>query len=320
MDDVPSLELLRDFDALFRERHLTRAALRARRSQPAMSRSLLRLREFFSDALFVRTSRGMIPTPRAEELAPRVEALLESARLLVAKPTFHARALERSFVMATSDLVDMQLLSSLTSTLAIEAPLVDITSVSAAAATTETLAEGSVDLWIGPDGSIPAGTRRQHLFDDEFLCAVRRGHPLLASLGGSRKRTKNMQDAFKMSVETFASLSHIQIAPRGTSGGPVDVALAQLGLRRRVAARTTSFLAAPWLAARSDMVLTAPSRLLRALEGPFELVTFAPPLSVKGFRIFQAWHPRVQADAAHRWFRGVLQRVATEIPLRRAHP
>lgn len=309
MDNAPSLELLQDFDALFRERHLTRAAARARRSQPAMSRSLARLRELFGDALFVRTSRGMIPTPRAESMAAQIESVLASARALVTPSTFDARSLSRAFVIGTSDLVDMHLLASMTSALTREAPGVDLTSVSAASATTEALAEGRVDLWIGPDGSIPSGTRRQYLFDDQFLCAVRRGHPVLASTE-RRKRKTQVHPAPAISIAAYAALSHIQVAPRGTPGGPVDTALALLSLRRRVAVRTPSFLAAPWLVSRSDLVLTGPSRLIRALEGPFGLVTFAVPVPVPGFRIFQAWHPRVQEDAAHRWFRGLVYREA----------
>ena len=179
MDIEPSFELLRDFDALFRERHLTRAAARAGRSQPAMSRSLRQLREVFGDALFVRTSRGMIPTPRAEVLAPRVEALLTSARALVEKSSFDPRTLVRSFVIGASDLVDMQVFARLAAILAEEAPKVDLVSIAAVSATPDALADGRVDLWTGPEQSVPAGMKCQHLFDDAFLCAVRQDHPVL---------------------------------------------------------------------------------------------------------------------------------------------
>lgn len=303
MDDVLSFDLLVDFDALFRERHLTRAAARTGRSQPAMSRSLLRLRQTFDDVLFVRSHEGMLPTPRANELAPRIEALLIRARELTQRPTFEPKTLVRTFVMGASDLVDAQLLASVAARVSAEAPKVDLVSVPAGDAATEALAEGRLDLWIGPEASTPVGTKRQHLFDDGFLCAVRQGHPLFAN----RARSKKGGPAPGISLEVFASLSHIQIAPRGMPGGYVDTALAQAGFTRRVAVRTSSFLSAPWLASLSDMVLTAPSRLLLALEGPYGLLTFPPPLSVPGFRIFQAWHPRVHSDPAHRWFRSLLR-------------
>jgi len=135
----------------------------------------------------------------------------------------------------------------------------------------------------------------QHLFEDGFLCAVRRAHP------GIGKR---------LGLDAYIALAHIQIAPRGTAGGPVDDALAERGLARRVAVRTYSFLAAPLLASRSDLVLTAPSRVLLPLAKAFHLRTFPPPLPIPGFRIFQAWHARVHDDPAHRWFRGVLASVA----------
>lgn len=314
MDNVPTLELLQDFDALFRERQLTRAAHRTGRSQPAMSRSLQRLRELFADALFVRTSQGMLPTPRAEALAPRVESVLDGARALVTKTTFDPRTLVRTFTIGASDLVDADLLASLAAAVSREAPLVDIVSMSARDVGATALADGRVDLWVGTDESVPAGSKRQHLFDDAFLCAVRSNHPVLGTDGAqSRKRSSARQSSPRtMTVEAYVSLSHIQIAPRGTSGGPVDTALEKLGLSRRVAGRTTSFLSAPWIASRSDMILTGPSRLLRALAEPFALVTFAPPIAIPGFRIFQAWHPRVHEDAAHRWFRGLLRAEAAK--------
>ncbi|MFO0665469.1 MAG: LysR family transcriptional regulator [Polyangiaceae bacterium] len=312
MDNGPTLELLQDFDALFRERQLTRAALRTGRSQPAMSRSLQRLRELFADALFVRTSQGMLPTPRAEALAPRVESVLEGARALVTKATFDPRTLVRTFTIGASDLVDADLLASLAAAVSREAPLVDIVSMSARDVGTTALADGRVDLWVGTDESVPVGSKRQHLFDDAFQCAVRANHPVLDS-DGARKRPRARQSPPRpLSVEAYVSLAHIQIAPRGTSGGPVDTALEKLGLSRRVAVRTTSFLSAPWIASRSDMILTGPSRLLRALAEPFDLVTFAPPIAIPGFRIFQAWHPRVHDDAAHRWFRGLLRAEAAK--------
>ncbi|HEU4613642.1 MAG TPA: LysR family transcriptional regulator, partial [Kofleriaceae bacterium] len=103
MHDVPDLELLRCFVHLHRERHLTRAARHAGLSQPAMSRVLGRLRAAFSDPLFVRTPRGMLPTPRAELLAPQVEAVLDAAAALVRPASFDPARLARTFTIGTVD-------------------------------------------------------------------------------------------------------------------------------------------------------------------------------------------------------------------------
>jgi len=295
MHDAPDFDLLTVFAALYRERHLTRAAIRLGKSQPATSRSLERLRALMGDALFVRAPRGMLPTPRADALAAEVDRVLESARALVQRDRFEPSALERTFVIGTSDLVEAELLRPLSAELARRAPRVDLLTKQLPVVDVEALAEGRLDLVFAPDVALPASVMRQHLFDGDFLCAVRRDHP----------RAKR-----KLSLETYLSLLHVQIAPRGEPGGPVDDALAARGLSRRVAVRTPSFLAAPLLVAQSDYVLTAPALMLRPLARPLGLRLHEPPLAVPGFRIFQAWHPRTQDDAAHRWFRSLIAEVA----------
>ncbi len=293
MHEVPDLALLSLFDALHRERHLTRAAARMGLSQPAMSRALVRMRALFADELFVRTSRGMIPTPRADVLAPDVRRVLGEAAALVRKRAFAPAELERTFVVATSDLVEAHLLSRVTALVAREAPRVDVvTRVVTPDAATE-LVDGRVDLLIVPQPGLPEGLMTQHLFDDTFLCAVRRDHPEVRR---------------KLTLERFLALRHVQIAPRGRPGGAVDDALAARGLARRVAVRTPSFLAAPLLVAQSDFILTAPRLVLEPLAVPLALRTFPLPVDVPGFRVASAWHARVHEDPAHRWFRGLVAR------------
>jgi DNA-binding transcriptional LysR family regulator len=296
VDDLPDLELLALFLLLYRERHLTRAALRAGKSQPAMSRALERMRGVFGDALFVRSPAGMVPTPRAEALVPEVERLLEAARAVVRRDDFDPRALVRAFVIGTSDLVEAHLLAALYAAAAREAPGVDLqTRTLTSGDPGAEIAAGRLDVLIGPEASLPAGSVRQHLFDDAFVCAVRADHPRVRR---------------KLSLETFLALAHVQIAPRGDPGGAVDAALSARGLARRVAVRTPSFLAAPLVVARSDLVLTAPSLVLGSLAAPLGLRLFPPPLEVPGFRMFQGWHPRAHGDAAHRWFRALVASVA----------
>lgn len=292
---IPNLELLELFDALYAERHLTRAAARCAKSQPAMSRALGRMRSLFGDDLFVRARTGMVPTPRADAIAPDVRRLLDEAAALVRVRSFSVAELERTFVIGTSDLFEAHLLPRLVAVVAREAPKVDIVTRVVPDAPVDDLVEGRLDLVILPQPSLPEGMKTSHLFDDTFLCAVRHDHPDV-------KRS--------ISVERFAALQHVQIAPRGKPGGPVDDALAALGLARRVIVRTPSFIAAPLLVARSDLVLTAPRLVLEPLAAPLGLRTFPVPLKVPGFRVYGAWHPRVHDDPAHRWFRGALARAA----------
>lgn len=295
--DVPDLELLSLFHALHAERHLTRAAARAGKSQPAMSRALGRMRALFGDVLFVRTHAGMVPTPRADALAPEVRRVLDEAAALVHARPFSVRDLNRTFVIGTSDLFEAYLLPRLAAIVTREAPGVDVSMRVVPEDPSPELVDGRLDLVILPRQSLPEGMMSAHLFDDTFLCAVRRGHPDV-------KRS--------LSLDRFTSLRHVQIAPRGRPGGPVDDALAALGLARRVFARTPSFLAAPLLVARSDLILTAPRLVLEPLAAPLGLRTFPLPFDVPGFRVHAAWHARAHEDPAHRWFRSAVARASRQ--------
>ncbi|HTJ80517.1 MAG TPA: LysR family transcriptional regulator, partial [Polyangiaceae bacterium] len=177
MDDVPSLELLRCFVTLHREQHLSRAALMAGLSQPAMSRALARLREAFADPLFVRTPRGMLPTSRADALVPRVAEVLDAAGALVRTPTLDPATLTRTFVVATAGFSDAEFLPRLVGSLARAAPGVSITTRPIDGAIGESLASGRIDLMIGVRDSLPPGAQRTRLYEESFVCAVRARHP-----------------------------------------------------------------------------------------------------------------------------------------------
>ena len=299
MHDLPSLDLLRLFQHLHRERHLTRAARRAGLSQPAMSRALGRLRELFGDPLFVRAAGGMVPTPRAEAIAPEVRTLLDSAKALLQPVSFDPAVLDRTFVIGTTDYLEADLLPALASNLARVAPQVTLSTrpLGDAVSVLESLAAGRFDLIVGPRPTLPSELTSQHLFDDTFVCALREGHPRVGK---------------RLSLERFLELGHVLIAPRGAPGGPVDRALERRGLSRRVAARTQSFLSAPLLVARTDLVLTGPARVLRPLAPLLGLRLLPPPLPLDSFAVHQGWHPRAQNDAAHRWFRTLLASIARE--------
>ena len=281
-------ELLRCFSHLHRERHLTHAAERAGLSQPAMSRALGRLRELFDDELFVRTPRGMLPTPRADALAPQIDAVLAATSALGRPPAFDPAKLERRFVIAMTDMFELDLVPRLVEALATAAPGVTLTTRPIGEHPEHALATGQLDLWIGVRMGMPADAITSQLSEDSYVCAVRGDHP------GIGKR---------LTLARFCELPHLQIAPRGEPGGAVDAALDTLGMARRVVARTYGFLSAPAIVAASDLILTAPTRVLRRLADPFRLRLLAPPIDLPSFTIWQAWHPRVDADPAHAWFR-----------------
>lgn len=293
MHDVPDLDLLRMFEHLHRERHLTRAARRAGLSQPAMSRALGRLRAVFGDPLFVRSATGMVPTPRAEALMPRIQGLLDEARALLHAENFVPSAIERAFVVGTTDYIEAELLPRLVPRVAEQAPRVTITSRSVADGADAIGAQ--LDLVIAPLYALPSEFRSMHMFDDELVCAVRADHPRVRGT---------------LALSRYLELAHVLIAPRGRPGGPVEQALAALGKTRHVAVYTQSFLSAPLLVSRTDLVLTAPARVLGPLAAPFGLRLLTPPLELRSFPVHQAWHPRFDHDPAHAWFRALVAEAA----------
>lgn len=288
------LALLGFFDHLFRERHLTRAALRAGVSQPAMSRALLRMRATFGDPLFVRAPRGMTPTLRAEALAPQIRELLERARALLEPAAFDPARVERSFVVGATDFLEVDLIPRLVRVLARDAPRAGVSIRPFTTDSLGDLASGRVDLVITAKSALPGDLYAQTIVEDGFGCAVRKGHPLL---GRPRSR---------LDVDRFAALSHVLVAPRGDPGSPVDRALAKLGKSRHVAVRTVSFFGACRTVASTDFVLTAPSQILRGLAAPFGLKVMRSPLNFGPVVLQQVWHARTHADPAHGWFRSVL--------------
>lgn len=297
------LNLLVAFDALATEQHVTRAAARIGLSQPAMSHALKRLREVFDDELFVRTPHGLVPTPRAEALATVVRRTLADVDDVLAPREFDAATLRRTFVVSAPDYFEIVLLPPLLARLRREAPHVALRLRPASTSLAEDLDQRKYDLVVCPPVAAAPRLLSQKLFDDDFVVVGREGHPLLAKK--------------KLSLDDYLAADHVQIAVRGTPGGPVDDALAKLGQRRRIALFVPHFLTAPLLVQRSDLVLTLARRIANAVAETFGLTIHEPPLELPGFSIHQMWHEQKHADPAHVWFRGLVAEVAKTTTRRR---
>ena len=293
------LNLLRVIDALAAERNVTRAARRIGMSQPAFSHALRRLRDSLGDPLYVRVPRGMAPTARALELEPLVRDLLARAGALARTEQFSPASCRRSFRIATTDYFEHIALPTLAARLAAAAPHAALVSrPTAASLPARELEEGAFDLAVaGFFGRLPAGFYQQRLFDESFVCVVRRDHPLV------RRR---------LTLEQYTELPHVLIAPGGELRGPVDDRLAAAGLQRRVAVAVSSFLSAGWIAATSDLLLTAPRRLAAAFERSLPVRLVPPPVELPGFSVVQVWHERHHADPAHLWLRRLLAAACAE--------
>jgi DNA-binding transcriptional LysR family regulator len=293
------LNLLLAFDALWAERNVTRAARRVGLSQSALSHALKRLRLQLGDPLFLRSSRGLQPTPRAQSLAGPLAEALALVRGAVESPApFDPSRLRRNFTIATSDYALLVLLPPLLPLLARKAPLVTL-NVRPIGDTARDLAAGVHDLAVAP--SPDASLRSQVLFDDRFVCLLRRGHPLAHK---------------PLTLERFLSLQHVLVSPRGVGEAPVDAALRKLGRARHIAVRVPDFVVAPLLVAETDYLITLPERLVRAVAPLRRLVAKRPPIEVAPFTMTMMWHPRWDADPAHAWLRQLIIEVSSSARFR----
>lgn len=292
------LNLLVALHALLRERHVSRAAARLGVSQPAMSRTLARLREMFDDPLLVRVKAGMQPTARALELHPQVEAVLTEVRELIRPAEFSPATASGTIHMAAPDVVVYMLVPALMRSLSEQAPGLDLDIVSWRPSWREDLETGAIDLCVGmPSGDEPNIYART-LFESDWACVLRKGHPALRA---------------RWTLERFAALDHMLVSLTGRGGGQIDAALAGHGVERHVALRVPYPVLTPLLVAETDLVLTTPRWLARKLASAARLAIRRPPIPVPPLRAPMLWHERSHRDPTHRWFRGLLAELAGEL-------
>jgi len=290
MDDV-DLNLLSALDALLYEGSVSKAALRLGLSPSAMSRTLTRLRAATGDPLLVRAGRGLVPTPRATDLRDRIHQLARDVRTALSPQpdTLDVASLARTFTIRANEGFVHLFSASLVASVTEAAPNVRLRFAPKPDKDAGPLREGHIDLEIGVLGVSAPEVRAQLIFRDNFIGAVRTGHPLLTG---------------PVSPERYAAGRHVVASRRGAFTGPVDDALAELGLRRDIVAVVPGFPDAIHIARRSDLIALVPRSSLASsdtLRGG--LATFELPVRTPEIVISAMWHPRMDADPAHRWLR-----------------
>lgn len=286
----PDLNLLHTLDVLLSEGSVARAARRLRLSPSAMSRALARLRSVTGDPLLVRAGRGLVPTPRADEMRAKVRLLVEDAHALL-RPADRVDllALKRTFTLRTSDGIAETFGPALIRRARKEAPGVQLRFIRKLDKDSAGLRDGTIDLETGVvDGSIGPEIRSRALFTDRYIGVVRGDHPL------TRAATTSAD---------YAAWPHVVAWRPGLDLADVDERLSELGLSRTVVSSVDGFSAALALARGSDLIATVPERHTAGLrEG---MHSFPVPLRLRDFTVSLLWHPRLDSDPAHRWLREV---------------
>jgi DNA-binding transcriptional LysR family regulator len=289
------LNLLIALDALLATGSVAGAARRLGLSTSATSRALARLRAATGDPLLVRAGQGLAPTTHAEALRERARDLAREARALLRPaavgPGFEG--MRRTFTIRANEGFVETVGARLVATVIAEAPGARVRFAPKPDKDVGPLREGRLDLDIGVLGESGPEIRVQALFRDAFIAAVRAGHPLLEG---------------ELTPARYAAFGHVVASRRGRAAGPVDDALAELGLERNVVAIAPSFAAALAIARGSDLVALVTRSFLGAYEAPRDGigsdVRGVPlPMPVDGITVSQMWHPRLEPDPAHRWLR-----------------
>jgi DNA-binding transcriptional LysR family regulator len=288
------LNLLLVFHHLLFLKRVSAVATLLKMSQPAVSSALGRLRESLGDDLFLRTQRGMEPTPYALQLAEPVATALDVLQqALIVRTTFHPETSNRNFTIAMTDVGEMYFLPVLVDAMSRHAPSVTLQIVSVASPSLgEDMSSGKIDLALGLLPQLQAGFFQQALFRQSYVCLMRKTHPL-----ANRK---------KLDVNAFVTAEHVRVLASGTGHGRVDAALEKQKIYRHVRLTVPHFVALGDVLKCSNLIATVPQRFAERILKPYDLVSHALPTTIGESSIHQFWHARIHRDSGHQWLRNCI--------------
>ncbi|AWK89118.1 LysR family transcriptional regulator [Azospirillum thermophilum] len=290
------LNLMVTLHALLTEKHISRAALRLHRSQPAVSHALAHLREIFDDPLLVRRGGKLELTSRARELERPLTDALNQLGALLDPPNFDPARTNRVFRLAMSDYGARIVLPGLVRFLRTHAKGIDLLVSQASRESMMTgVIDGEIDLALGVFPAFVPEIRREALFTESFACLA---------------DAATLPPSGDLDLEGWLARPHAQVAVRVGTDNEIDRSLAAMGLQRHVTVLLPHWSIAGDLIAGTDLILTVAGRSLEQAERDPRLRVFKPPFSIKPFDFEQIWHPRREIDPGHRWIRQVVIQIA----------
>lgn len=294
---LPDARLLHLFELLYTTRSVTRAAEQLGQTQPTVSIWLAALRRKLNDPLFVRTSGGMQPTPRADALIATVRQALDSLRRLAEAPApFDPRTAERKFRICMPDGNHITLLPRLLAHVRAQAPRVRLEAATIGPDIADILQSGEADIAVGLIPALEAGFYQQTLFSQDWVCLASGNHPRLGR---------------SLTLRQYRGEGHISIV-NGTGQHLLAKALKKHGIERRIVLELPGFLGITITLATTDLIVTLPRLIGETLADIGHLRIYNSPLPVPGFMVKQHWHARYHDDPANRWLRGLCARLFLE--------
>ena len=294
--------LLKAFDALMTERHLTRAAERIGLTQSGMSHALTRLREFYDDPLFVRGKGGMQPTMRALAIGDTLSTVMTAIRQeVLSQAVFDPGNAARTFTLCLTDLAEVEFLPTLGRHIQEVAPQCSLRTIQVASRyLPEVLESGAADVAIGALNNLSDRLYQQQIFSQPYVTLV------------SRKNTELPEE---LSLEQFQECQHIVVDLGDPIRSPFDHVIDAAGIRRQIFLRTPHFLSVPpMLDANPHMIATVPHALWRQSRQQGLVRKLKPPVSLPSMAVRQFWHPRFNREVANVWLRGAIKSLFTSPP------
>jgi DNA-binding transcriptional LysR family regulator len=294
------LNLLAIFVGISEEMNLSRASRRLGLSQPALSHALSRLRHQFSDPLFVRGQRGLVPTPKVAALLPQVRALIAAAENLYgAADVLDLKKIDRKVVIASTAYFEVRTIVSFISHCERAAPglRIETRSLSGGFPKRE-LEDGEFDLAIAAYfEEVPAGFSLKTIFSDRFVCVCSRKNPYLKT---------------KQKLDDYLARKHLQIeVPPGVIAH-VDQHLKSKRKPRNIALRIGNFLTPPAILAQSEYLLTCPMTLAEHFRQAYPLVITEIPFWLPNIDTKMLWHHKNQVDPFQIWLRDCMTKINLE--------
>jgi DNA-binding transcriptional LysR family regulator len=293
------LNLLVVLHTLLLERSVSKAAERLHQSQPATSAALNRLRKALNDPILVREGLHMVPTPRAEQLAEPIQAILAAIEhtLTVPQP-FDPSTIDRTFKIAANDYGTFIVVPQLMQRLGAIAPGISLEIWEIAQDVEAALRQGEVDLAIADAWTLRQCKWTETLFSETFTCLVRQNHPRIHT---------------QLTLEDYVKEIHALVSSRGRVAGNVDAVLLEQGSQRYVGVTLPHILAIPAVIASTDLIVTIASRIANHFATDYALKTFSPPIALDSFEIAMAWPNRMTHDPAIQWLRSELMEIGQAI-------
>jgi DNA-binding transcriptional LysR family regulator len=287
------LNLLLVFNQLLAERRVSKVAEALGMTQPGVSNALKRLRLLLGDEMFVRTARGMEPTPYALQLAEPIGYALSTIHDSLNEVShFDPASSKRRFTLGMTDIGEVYFLPRLMEVLRKHAPGVTVSTVRNTAVNLQDEMEaGHVDLAIGLLPQLKSGYFQRRLFRQRYVCMFRKGHPL---------------DKKKLTVDDFRHADHVTVVSTGTGHAIADQAIERHGIQRNIGLTVPHFVAVGHILSNSTMIATVPERYAMACVEPFGLRYVAHPLALPEININVFWHAKFNKDPANKWLRGLI--------------